>query len=208
MALNILERQNIKLNNQNYIDDFNISKKSRRINKSIVFIIILIILLFLLICFKIADIGFNAVEAWEVDKIELTEENLQILNDTKLNIFSGLKNNKIKPKSSGTYRFSVKNKSNYDMIYNIRFEANMENYINIKYKLKMDNIYVKGDSNTFVSIDELDLENIIVPKQSINVYTLEWYWEDDDENDTKVASIKEDQFYNFRMQITSNIYEK
>jgi len=208
MAIEIHERQKIKLNSQDNTDSFAKRKRYRKINKFIAFIIFLAILLLPMICYKLADIGFNAVEAWEIDKIELTEENLQILNDTKLNIFSGLKNNKIKPKSNGTYRFSVKNKSNYDMIYNIRFEADMENYINIKYKLKIDNIYVRGNNNTYVSIDELDLESIIVPKDSINVYTLEWYWEDDDENDTKVASIKEDQYYNFRMQITSNIYEK
>ena len=206
MAIEVIERQTINANNK--IDDFNEYKKNKRINKTIVFIIILIILLLLFICFKIANIGFNSVEAWEVDRIELTEENLQILNNTKLNIFGGLRNNKIKPMSNGSYRFSVKNKSNYDMIYNIKFEDDMRNYINMKYRLKIDNIYIKGNENTYISIDELNLESIIVPKNSINVYTLEWCWENDDENDTKVASMKDDQYYYFKLQITSNIYEK
>ena len=171
-------------------------------------IIFLIILLMLLISYKIADIGFNSVTSWEVDNIELTEENLQILNDTKINIFSKLKDGKIAPMSTGTYRFSVKNKSDYDMIYNIKFEDDMTNYINMKYRLKMDNIYIRGNSEKYVSLDELNLENIIVPKNSINVYTIEWCWENDDENDTKVGSMKDDQYYYFRLQILSNIYNK
>ena len=71
-------------------------------------------------CVRIANIGFNSVEAWEVDKIELTTERMQLTNKSRLNIFSGLNgSNKIAPMSKGTYRFSVKNNSNYDMIYNI-----------------------------------------------------------------------------------------
>ena len=110
--------------------------------------------------------------------------------------------------SKGTYRFSVKNNSNYDMIYDIKFEDDMTNYINMKYRIKIDNIYIKGNDNKYVSLDELNLENIIVPKHSINVYTLEWCWENDDENDTKIGTMKEDQYYYFKMEIFSNIYDK
>lgn len=208
MAIETLEKRKIELDEQNYINEYNRHKKFRNINKSVAFLIVFIILLVLTICFRISSIGFNSLEAWEVDKIELTEENLQILNDTKLNIFNGLANNKIAPKSKGTYKFSVKNKSKYDMIYNIKFEDDMKSFINMKYRLKMDNIYVKGNTDKYVSIDELDLDSIIVPKESINIYTLEWCWEDDDKNDTKVGTMKQDQYYYFKMQITSNIYEK
>ena len=208
MATDTLEKRKIGLKDQNYADEYNTHKKYRRINKSVAFLIFFIFLLILFICLKISSIGFNSLEAWEVDKIELTEENSQISNNTKLNIFNGLKNNKIAPKSSGTYRFSVKNKSNHDMIYNIKFEDDMKSFINMKYRLKMDNIFVKGNSDKYVSIDELNLESIIVPKNSINIYTLDGCWEDDDKNDTKVGTMKQDQYYYFKMQITSNIYEK
>ncbi len=110
--------------------------------------------------------------------------------------------------SSGTYRFSVKNNSNYDMIYNIKFEHDMTNYINMKYKLKIDNIYIRGNDNDYVDINKLNVESIIVPKHSINVYTLEWKWENDNENDIKVGFNKDNQYYYFKMQIFSNIYQK
>ncbi len=209
MALEVLEKKEINSNELDELDELNKiqkNKKQRRINVLIVFIIILLLLL---ICYRIATIGFNSVEAWEVDKIELTKENLQIANNTKINVFSGLNTNgKLAPMSNGTYRFSVKNNSSYDMIYNINFEHDMTNYINMKYRLKIDNIYIKGNDNEYVDIDNLNVESIIVPKHSINVYTLEWKWENDDANDIKVGMMKDDQYYYFKMQIFSNIYEK
>lgn len=210
MAIDVLEKEKVNdyLNEQVEEIYRQEQKRERKINRVIVAIILIVILLLLVICFKIGDIGFNSIQSFEVDKIELTGENLQISNNTKLNIFSGLANNKLTPNSSGVYRFSIKNKSDYDMIYNIKFEDDMKNYVNMKYKLKIDNIYVRGNNDKYVSIDELDLDNIIVPKNSINIYTLEWTWENSDEEDTKVATMKEDQYYYFKMQIFSNIYKK
>ncbi len=93
------------------------------------------------------------------------------------------------------------------MIYDIKFEDDMSSYINMKYRLKVDNIYIKGSSDEYVGINELGIENIIVPKDSINVYTLEWYWEGDDEKDTKAATMGKDHYY-FKLQIRSNIYDR
>lgn len=208
MAIDVLEKEEVKNRIDEQIYDNNNQEKERKIRRIMIFILLLIILLLLFICYKMGNIGFNSIEAYVVDKIELTGENLEISNNTKLNIFSGLQNGKIAPNSSGTYRFSVKNKSDYDMIYSILFEDDMKNFVNMKYRLKIDNIYVKGDSNTYVSIDELNLESIIVPRNSINIYTLEWKWEDSDENDTRIATMEENQYYFFRMQIISNIYKK
>ncbi|MBR6034364.1 MAG: hypothetical protein IKP28_06600 [Clostridia bacterium] len=115
---------------------------------------------------------------------------------------------KIAPASSGTYKFSVKNKSKYDMIYNIKFEDDMSTFINMKYRLKIDNIYIRGSNDEYVTIDKLGIENIIVPKDSINVYTLEWYWESDDEKDALAAINGFDHYYYFKLQISSNIYDR
>ena len=209
MALDVLDKDEIKDYIDEQIEEIYNQKRKIKISRTMILIIILIILLLLFTCIRVASIGFNSVEAWEVDNIELTAENLQITNNTKLNIFSELNgDNKIAPMSKGTYRFSVKNNSNYDMIYDIKFEDDMTNYINMKYRIKIDNIYIKGNDNKYVSLDELNLENIIVPKHSINVYTLEWCWENDDENDTKIGTMKEDQYYYFKMEIFSNIYDK
>ena len=194
-------------------EDIEETDKKRKRIKANIGVTIAIILLTILICFKLGSIGFNGFTSWEIDSIELTGENLQIENNTKLNIFGGLNSNEngnkiIAPMSKGTYRFSVKNKSNYDMIYNIKFEDAMDKRINMKYRLKIDNIYIKGNDNKYVTLNELNLENIIVPRDSVNVYTLEWYWENDDENDTKIGTSKEDVYYYFKLQITSNIYKK
>ncbi len=206
MAKAVLEKEELNNDKLDELNEIEKERKQRRINVLVIFIILLLLLF---ICYRIATIGFNSVEAWEVDRIELTENNMQIENNTKLNVFSGFnKNEKIAPMSRGTYRFSVKNNSNFDMIYNINFEHDMTNYINMKYKLKIDNIYIRGNDNEYVDIDRLNVESIIVPKHSINIYTLEWKWENADEKDIKVGFTKDDQYYYFKMQIFSNIYQK
>lgn len=63
----------------------------------------------------------------------------------------------------------------------------MKHFVNMKYKLKMDNIYIKGNADNYVTLDELNLNDIVVLKDSINIFTLEWYWKDDDELDTYVG---------------------
>ena len=51
----------------------------------------------------------------------------------------------------------------------------MKHFVNMKYKLKMDNIYIKGNADNYVTLDELNLNDIVVLKDSINIFTLEWY---------------------------------
>ena len=84
----------------------------------------------------------------------------------------------------------------------------MEHHINMKYKLKIDNIYIVGDKDTYMGIDELSIADIIVLKDSINVFTLEWYWEDDDIKDTVVGSQKENQYYTLNLGIHAKEYIK
>ena len=45
-------------------------------------------------------------------------------------------------------------------------------------------------------------------KDSINLYTLEWYWEDDDIRDTYVGLQKEDQHYTLQVEIQADVYEE
>ena len=58
--------------------------------------------------------------------------------------------------------------------------------INMKYRLKMNNVYVIGTENSYVTIDEMKLDNIYVLKNSQELYTLEWKWEDSN-NDSEIA---------------------
>ena len=94
------------------------------------------------------------------------------------------------------------------MIYNIKFSEENIAKVNMKYKLKIDNIYIKGSKDEYISIKDLNVESIIVPKNSINVYTLEWAWENDDKIDTKIGISQENEYYTFRLEIVSNIYDK
>ena len=49
---------------------------------------------------------------------------------------------------------------------------------------------------------------VIVPKDSANIYTLEWYWEDDDKNDTIVGSQQDKQYYKLNLEINARQYVK
>lgn len=140
------------------------------------------------------------------DGIVVTEDDIGIEKDTKLNIFNNEKfegEKIIAPHSQGTYKFYIKNKSNRDINYNIKFSDEMKKFVNMKYRLKIDNIYIRGNEEGYTTIENLDVNNITVPKDSINVFTLEWYWEDNDELDTKVGT-SEERYYTINLKIEAS----
>ena len=59
-----------------------------------------------------------------------------------------------------------------------------------------------------ILLDNINIKEIIVPKDSINIYTLEWYWEDDDKNDTKIGEQEENQYYTLNLEINAKEYLK
>ena len=203
--------------------------RSRRLNVILIIIIILLLMFYLLV-YRLGKIGYWYKETTvqpeqttdenpgnisnsndSIVKIEVTQDDLEITKDTQLDIFNNSKFNGekiIAPQSQGTYQFCVKNESNQDIIYNIRFADEMQNFVNMKYRLKIDNIYVRGDKNNYVKISDLDIENITVLEDSINIYTLEWYWDDDDERDTYVGSQETDQYYTLTLNIDASKFEK
>ena len=83
----------------------------------------------------------------------------------------------------------------------------MNKYVNMKYKLKIDNIYVRGSKDEYISIEDLDLNDVILPKDSTNIYELEWYWESDDEKDAIVAA-SEEEYYSLNLYVFSQAYKK
>ena len=93
-----------------------------------------------------------------------------------------------------------------NITYDIKFTDEMNHFINMKYRLKIDNVYIRGNNDTYVSIDALNVGDIIVLKDSINVFTLEWYWEDDDKNDTIVGSQKDNEYYTLNLEIGASEY--
>ena len=183
---------------------------SRESLKKIIYIlIIIIIILILLLVWKIGRIGIDERPTSGkiyVDGIAITEDDIEIEKDTQLNIFNNekFKGEKIiAPHSQGTYKFYIKNKSNRDINYNIKFSDEMKKFVNMKYRLKIDNIYIRGNEEGYTTIENLDVNNITVPKDSINVFTLEWYWEDNDELDTKVGT-SEERYYTINLKIEAS----
>lgn len=208
-----MQEKNINI----YELDNKINRTRRQVNIIIILLIILIIILLIfgILGYKIGKIGYKEVSTGvnepDVDIINVTENDIKINKDTQLNIFNNKKfdeNKIIAPHSKGTYKFCVKNQANRDITYNIKLEDQMKYLINMKYKLKIDNIYIRGNENTYVSINELNVNDIIVMKDSNNIYSLEWYWEDDNEKDTYIGSLKTDEYYTLKLKIQSKNYEK
>lgn len=183
---------------------------SRESLKKIIYIlIIIIIILILLLVWKIGRIGVDERPTsgkTYTDGIVVTDDDIGIEKDTKLNIFNNEKfegEKIIAPHSQGTYKFYIKNKSNRDINYNIKFSDEMKKFVNMKYRLKIDNIYIRGNEEGYTTIENLDVNNITVPKDSINVFTLEWYWEDNDELDTKVGT-SDERYYTINLKIEAS----
>jgi len=199
------------------IDKISKMEKAIRRNNIIILIIALLIIIFFAICivgYKIGKIGYtSAPVAGEVDKEKIdiitvvdkegTEFTLQ---GADLNIFNNTAFNGqkiIAPHSIGTYQFYVKNETKKDIKYNIRVMDEMNHFVNMKYKLKIDNIYMCGNKDNYVNIEELNVDDIILTKDSTTLYTLEWYWEDNDKLDTIVGteSNYKDEYYKLRLNI-------
>lgn len=84
----------------------------------------------------------------------------------------------------------------------------MEHHINMKYKLKIDNVYIRGNEENYIDIEDLNVKDIISLKDTINVFSLEWYWQDDDEKDTIVGSIESNEYYTLNLKIQVEEYKK
>lgn len=188
-------------------------KKKNTKNKIIIVLLIIIIILLLLsflIGYKMGKIGFGYKQASAEpsqdlsDTILIKENDMKEVTDNKLNIFKNEKFNgksMIAPKSYGKYQFYVANISKKDVKYSMKFSDDMKKIVNMKYKLKIDNVYIRGNSENYITIDNLDVDEIIVLKDSTNIFTLEWYWEDNDSLDTIVGSEKDTQYYKLNLQL-------
>ena len=188
-------------------------KKETRKNRIIIVIliitIILLLLFFVLGC-KVGKIGFGYKPTSTEPSINssnmilIKESDMKEVIDNKLNIFKNEKfdgQSIIAPKSYGKYQFYVSNISNKHVKYTMKFSDEMKKFVNMKYKLKIDNVYIRGDLENYTTIDNLDLDEIVVLKDSTNIFTLEWYWEDNDSLDTGVGSEKDTQYYKLNLQI-------
>ena len=54
----------------------------------------------------------------------------------------------------------------------------------------------------------LNVEKIVAIQDSNNIFTLDWYWVDDNLNDTLVGSQEDDEYYKLNLQIEAEEYVK
>lgn len=205
------------INKDKIIKQYEKIQKRDKMQKIILIVIIIILLLLWILGYRVGKIGYQEVSSVPIDNedsiklIKVLDNDVEITKNTKLNIFENEKfdgQKIIAPKSKGSYTFCVKNVTDKDIIYHMNFADEMEHHINMKYKLKIDNNYIAGNQYTYINIDELKAEDIIVLKDSINVFTLEWYWEDNNKKDTIVGSKKENQYYTLNLGIQAEELKK
>lgn len=103
-------------------------------------------------------------------------ESLDILSD------------RIYPESSGVYSFKIDNKTNSDVKYDVLFESINEYDIPMKFKVRINNINALQTTD-WVDISEINIEDVLLTKDSKSVFKLEWMWDSvSDEVDTLIAS--------------------
>ncbi len=185
----------------------------KKYTKIIILILIILMILMFWLGYRIGRIGYKETvaginnEEENTTVLEIIENDMYGIKDNQLNIFKNQEFNYrkiIAPRSKGTYKFAIKNKTENDLIYNISFDDEENKLINMKYKLKFENVYMKGDKEKYVPIEEINMNDIIIMKNSIQLYTLEWCWEDNDKVDTVIGSMSENQYYQLNVKIQSN----
>lgn len=189
--------------------------RKNRIKDNIIIILFIIVIFFLCILgYRIQKIGYYFVETSGIgeidDIIKITEDGLELGENAQLNIFNNSEYNNekiIAPHSKGTYQFCIKNEIDSNITHNIKFFDEMSNFVNMKFKLKLNNVYICGNENEYVSIDELKYNNIILVDNSTSVYTLEWYWDDNDLMDTYIGSSPEKEYYTLGLNIQASKLE-
>ena len=187
----------------------NVSGKRKNI-KTLLFIIIAIIILLLISCIiiiRIGKIGYETSGTVTEKILEISQKDVTWNKIEDLNIFDNPQFNNEKivvPMSKGSYEFIIKNNMNERIQYSIYLSEINKHNVNMKYRLKLNNVYVLGDENTWLDIHETKLENIIVPENSSNIYTLEWYWEEDT-NDTQIGKLVYAE-YKCKINVISELY--
>ena len=182
-------------------------------NRRILILIIIFIILILLITFLInhlGKVGYVNTSNEQTGLIEVTQNDIGWDMLEELNIFRNKKYNNqniIAPRNTGTYSFLVKNVTENNLVYDLQLREINDYNINMKYKLKLENVYIAGSKEEWKDIKDINIENIIIPAESKNLYTLEWYWADNDVQDTKIGALTYAD-YTLRIKIGAQIYDK
>lgn len=175
---------------QVYIDIDALNKKYTRRWKILIWSVIIIFIVLTLIVAYILNVFNMAIyNPYETKVISVTSEGKDWYKNENINLFEYLNKHGEKiiwPGQSGSYTFIIQNTTSQPVYYKFSMTDKNTEDINMKYRLKMNNVYVIGTENSYVTIDEMKLDNIYVLKNSQELYTLEWKWEDSN-NDSEIA---------------------
>ena len=133
---------------------------------------------------------FEGTKEWS----ELKE--LDIFNRNHNHVVNG----KIAPGVEETYIYTVECYGDYNMLYDMQFFDENPLNINMKFKLRRNGKFVAGDENTWVTVDQLKQAGMKIAPKTIDVFILDWRWEDAD-NDTEIGETEGAQY---KLNIKSN----
>ncbi len=212
---NTIEIKDNDMNNSEYSEERGQLRKYKRIIYFLITLILIIIILYIFLVAKLGRIGYRYGDIKQVNAqfdnlsiINISGDNNNNLKNTVLDIFSNEKEEDkklIAPNSKGSFKFCIQNVTDYDINYDIMFSDIMTEKVNMKYRLKIDNIYIRGSENEYVDLNKLNLSDVKVLKNSNNVFTLDWYWEEtSDEEDTRIGSSENDIYYTLKLSVIAS----
>lgn len=109
----------------------------------------------------------------------------------RLNVFANQKYNGqhiIAPMSHGEYIFTVQNTARFSLRYTLKITDENEAGVPMEYRLKQGGKYLAGSESEWADISALTGISSDLPHESEAVYTLEWRWlGDNDEEDTRIG---------------------
>lgn len=212
---NTIEIKDNDMKNSEYSEERGQLNKYKRIIYFLITLILIIIILYIFLVAKLGRIGYRYGDIKQVNAqfdnlsiINISGDNNNNLKNTVLDIFSNEKEEDkklIAPNSKGSFKFCIQNVTDYDINYDIMFSDIMTEKVNMKYRLKIDNIYIRGSENEYVDLNKLNLSDVKVLKNSNNVFTLDWYWEEtSDEEDTRIGSSENDIYYTLKLSVIAS----
>lgn len=156
----------------------------------------------------IYDITIIEKENDDENKIIVYDENNKEINSAPLKIFEHksyhIKNDVIAPGSENSYQFLIRNNNEFAIIYDLEINETNKYNINMKFRLKQNEKYILGNSDKWVTAEELRQSEVILANDSYNVYTLDWKWFES-ENDTDIGENIESE-YKLDISFNSNRY--
>lgn len=207
------------MENENKRNDATI-KKQRLV---IIVLIVVILCLLSYMAYKLGNIGkvptssetntgdiFKIIiqDSSETGGVIISDDEQIFKNGTQINVFKQnsdkVKNDKIAPLSTGTYNFYLKNENTFPIYYNIKFTEENTYNIDMKFRLKQGDRYLVGNEEKWVSIEELNISDIVLASQTYDSFELEWCWFESS-NDTYVGTQIES-YYKMFMEVYAEQY--